>query len=74
MDESSQKAQTSSYKISKYEGCNVQHDKYDQHFYITYERNVREEILGVLMMRKKYIYFLAGVSVLHDRCSLNLLW
>ena len=27
----SQKAQTSSYKISKYWGCNVQHDKYNQH-------------------------------------------
>lgn len=39
--------------------------------YITYERNVREEILGVLMMRKNIFYFLAGVSVLHDRCSLN---
>ena len=29
LDEGGQKGQTSSYKISKYYGCNVQHDKYN---------------------------------------------
>ena len=29
MDEGGQKAQTSNYKINKYEGCNVQHGKYN---------------------------------------------
>ena len=29
LDEGSQKVQTSSGKISKFQGCNVQHDKYN---------------------------------------------
>ena len=30
LNEGSQKVQTSSYKINKSQGCNVQHDKYNQ--------------------------------------------
>ena len=29
LDEGGQKVQTSSYKINKYQGCDVQHDKYN---------------------------------------------
>ena len=29
LDEGGQKVQTSSYKINKHYGCNVQHDKYN---------------------------------------------
>ena len=29
MDEGNQKVQTPSYKINKYQGCNVQHHKYN---------------------------------------------
>ena len=29
LDTGSQKVQTSSYKINKYSGCNIQHDKYN---------------------------------------------
>ena len=31
MDEGNQMIQTSSYKTNKYWGCNVQHDKYNEH-------------------------------------------
>ena len=31
LEEGSQKVPTSSYKINKYQGCYLQHDKYNQH-------------------------------------------
>ena len=33
--------QTSSYKINKHQGCNVQHGKYNEHCYMLYMRGVR---------------------------------
>ena len=31
LDEGSQRVQTPSYKVTKYKGCNVQHDKDNEH-------------------------------------------
>ena len=42
LDEGTQRVQTSSYKINKYEGCNVQHDKYNLHSFILYMKVVMQ--------------------------------
>ena len=36
MGDGVQKVQTSNYKINKYQGCKVQHDKYNQHCCMLY--------------------------------------
>ena len=38
LDEGSQKVQTPSYKISKYQACNIQHEKYSQHCSMLYKK------------------------------------
>ena len=40
-DEGSQKVQTSSNKINKYQGCNIQHDKYNEHCCVLYMKVVK---------------------------------
>ena len=40
LDEDGQKVKTSSFKINKYWGCNIQHDEYNEHCCIVYMKVV----------------------------------
>lgn len=62
LDKSSQKVKTSSCKMSKYWGCNIQHDKYNWHYYMLYMKVVMRVNLRVIITRTK-IYFFYFVSL-----------
>lgn len=53
MSESGQKGQTSSYKINKSQGCKVQHGHYRYNTVLHFWKALREQILKVLITRKK---------------------
>ena len=72
MDEGSQKIQTSSYKINKYSGCNVQHDKHNQHcckLYMKVVKNVNPEFATQAIFISLILYLYEMMDDHHAYCD-----
>ena len=72
-NEDSQKVQTSNYKIDKYQGGNVKHDKYNQHCYMLYMKAVKRLNPKSSHHKKKFSMSISLILYQYG-CSLNLLW
>lgn len=58
LDEGGQAVQISSYEKIKYKGCHIQHEKQNWHCCVLYTEADREQILSVLITKKKIFLFL----------------
>ena len=68
LDEGSQNVQAFSYKVNKYQGCNVQHDKHNEqccmlHMKVVNRVNPKKA--------KIFFYFFNFVFICHDKYSLT---